>query len=287
MRKPDPLTIRPMSRRQLDHGVDWAAAEGWNPGLHDADSFHATDPEGFLVGSLGDEPVGMISAVKYGADFGFLGFYIVRPDYRGRGYGLALWNAAMHALKGRLVGLDGVVAQQGNYRKSGFALAYNNVRYQGVLKAGDRGWQQDPNIIPLDRLSFDTLRHYDAPFFPCERRRFLKNWITQTGSRSLAYVDQGQLVGYGVIRPCRAGYKIGPLFADKAHVADRLLQALAANLPKDSVVQLDLPEVNAAAVALARAHGMEPVFETARMYTGTAPVLAVDRMFGITTFELG
>ena len=53
------------------------------------------------------------------------------------------------------------------------------------------------------------------------------------------------------------------------------------------LVSPDLSEVNATAVALARAHGMEPVFETARMYTGPAPALAVDRMFGITTFELG
>ena len=126
------LTIRPLSRSELDIGIDWAAAEGWNPGLHDADSFHAADPQGFLVALLGDEPVGMISAVRYGRSFGFIGFYIVRPAYRGRGHGLALWQAGMQALAGRLVGLDGVVAQQHNYRRSGFSLAWNNLRCEGL-----------------------------------------------------------------------------------------------------------------------------------------------------------
>jgi len=35
-----------MSRQELDLAVDWAAAEGWNPGLHDANCFYAIDPTG-------------------------------------------------------------------------------------------------------------------------------------------------------------------------------------------------------------------------------------------------
>ena len=41
-----------MSRQELDLAVDWAAAEGWNPGLHDANCFYAIDPNGFLIGLL-------------------------------------------------------------------------------------------------------------------------------------------------------------------------------------------------------------------------------------------
>ncbi|CAN5678757.1 hypothetical protein BH11ARM2_BH11ARM2_21040 [soil metagenome] len=40
---------------------------------------------------LDGEPVGCISAARYGDDLGFIGLYIVRPDYRGRGHGIALW----------------------------------------------------------------------------------------------------------------------------------------------------------------------------------------------------
>jgi ribosomal protein S18 acetylase RimI-like enzyme len=138
------LAIRPMDRAGLALGIEWAAAEGWNPGLHDADAFHAADPGGFLLGTLGDEPVGMIAAVRHGTDFGFVGFYIVRPGFRGRGLGLALWRAGMARLEGRAVGLDGVVAQQANYRKSGFATLHANARYEG--RTLDR--RADPAAVP-------------------------------------------------------------------------------------------------------------------------------------------
>ena len=52
-------------------------------------------------------------------------------------------------------------------------------------------------------------------------------------------------------------------------------------------VFLDVPEPNSAAVGVAQSLGLEPVFETARMYRGPAPEIDVDKVFGVTTFELG
>src|SRR5262249_27238723 len=117
-----------MTRGDLDLAVAWAAREGWNPGRRDADCFHAADPAGFLIGERGGMPLATISVVAYDAAFGFLGFYIVEPEARGQGYGLQIWRAGMAHLGARNIGLDGVVAQQDNYRKSGFALAYRNIR---------------------------------------------------------------------------------------------------------------------------------------------------------------
>jgi Acetyltransferase (GNAT) domain len=128
---------------------------------------------------------------------------------------------------------------------------------------------------------------HDAAFFPEDRSAFLRSWIAQRGSTALGAVHGDRLAGYGVIRPCRAGFKIGPLFADDAALADRLLRALAATVSEGSRVQLDIPAINPAAVALAAAHGLQPVFETARMYTAAPPPLAIDRLYGVTTFELG
>src|SRR5262245_9939072 len=131
MSTPAILTIRPMQREEVALAIGLAAREGWNPGLHDAECFHTADEAGFLIGSLGDEIVGCVSAVSYERRFGFLGLYIVRPEFRGRGFGMQLWRAAMQRLAGHNIGLDGVVAQQQNYVKSGFRLAWRNVRYRG------------------------------------------------------------------------------------------------------------------------------------------------------------
>ncbi|WP_445396809.1 GNAT family N-acetyltransferase [Zobellella sp. An-6] len=276
--------IRPMRRQEAGLAVEWAAREGWNPGLHDMDSFYQADPEGFLLGLLDGEPIACISVVKYGDDFGFLGFYIVVPPFRGQGYGLRLWQAGMARLAGRNVGLDGVVAQQDNYRKSGFVLACQNVRYEGRVAGG---LSEPEGMVAFPAMPFEAFAAYDRDFFPAERGRFLRAWLAQSGSVALGIRRGQRLAGYGVIRPCRSGYKVGPLFADDAVQADRLLQALLAKATPGAPFYLDVPSVNAAAVALAERRGMQAVFNTARMYTGRPPELAVARMFGITSFELG
>lgn len=119
------LRIRPMRPDEISIAVNWAAAEGWNPGLADDACFAAADPEGFFIGELDGAPVATVSCVNYGASFAFLGFYIVREDLRGRGYGLRIWNAAIAHAGPRVIGLDGVVAQQQNYRKFGFVRRDN------------------------------------------------------------------------------------------------------------------------------------------------------------------
>src|SRR3954468_13147796 len=129
------LRIRPMRPEEISIAVDWAAAEGWNPGFADDACFATVDPRGFFIGELDGAPAATISCVNYNDHFAFLGFYIVREDLRGRGYGLGIWNAAIAHARPRVIGLDGVVAQQQNYRMSGFELAYANVRYGGTVAA--------------------------------------------------------------------------------------------------------------------------------------------------------
>jgi hypothetical protein len=275
---------RTMTRDEVALAIAWAADEGWNPGLHDAESFRTADPAGFFVGEWHGEPVASISVVKYGATFAFLGLYIVVPELRGRGLGYALWQHGMASAPGRQVGLDGVVAQQPNYRKSGFALAWRNVRYEG---RGLGRTARPGSVVPLEGLPFDAIESYDAPFFPAPRTAFLRAWIAQPDASALGWVEDGELRGYGVIRRCRSGWKIGPLLADSEAIAEGLFEALAGQASAEEPVFLDLPEPHAAALALARRYEMRSVFETARMYTGDAPALPMQRVYGVTTFELG
>src|SRR3954449_8296904 len=145
------LRIRPMRPDEISIAVNWAATEGWNPGLADDACFAAADPESFFIGEFEGAPAATVSCVNYGASFAFLGFYIVREDLRGRGYGLRIWNAAIAHAGRRVIGLDGVVAQQQNYQKSGFELAYANVRYGGTVAALDA---TQAGVIGLAELPF-------------------------------------------------------------------------------------------------------------------------------------
>ena len=277
------MQIRNLRPDEISVAIDWAAAEGWNPGLRDAACFAIPDPQGFFVGEIDGEPIATVSCVNYDARFAFLGFYIVRAGFRGRGHGLQIWNAAIAHAGARVIGLDGVVAQQDNYRKSGFQLAYANIRYGGIVAGPPK---PPAEVVALDTIPFALVQADDATVFPAPRAAFLRAWIDTSGHVGRALLRDGKLAAWGVIRPCRTGRKIGPLVADDRAAAEAVVEALLA-CPGSNEIVLDIPAVNRDAMALAESLSLKPTFETARMYTGPIPSLRLDRVFGVTSFELG
>ncbi|MGI5373031.1 GNAT family N-acetyltransferase [Streptomyces sp. CA-251387] len=260
----------------------WAVDEGWNPGVADSAAFFAQDPEGFFIGRIDGEPVSAISVVNYVSDYAFLGWYLVRPDARGRGFGLTTWKTALAHAENRTVGLDGVVAQQHNYRRSGFELAHRTFRFTGAAPAAEA----PADVRPAGPEDLADITVYDSACTPADRPRFLAHWLTGPGHHTVVRRSDDRVTGYGVIRPGHDCPRIGPLFADTAEDARALFAALTAQAGGREVA-IDVPETNKAAVALAEEAGLTPSFETARMYTGPVRPYAQERVFGVTTLELG
>lgn len=265
--------------------ADWAHAERWNPGLTDGQAFFAADPCGFLIGRVDGVPASCVSVVRYGSGFGFLGFYLTRPELRGQGYGSRLWATGTARLAGRNTGLDGVVDQQANYRKSGFHPAWTNTRYEGLVPL-DLAPPPEVTLVDARTLPFGQVTAYDRRFFPAERDSFLAAWTTTPGRTSLVALHEGEVQGLAVLRACRTSSRIGPLYAATPEIAGALVSALAATDPS-APVAVDVPGINPAAVRLAEQLGLTPSFETARMYTGPAPDVEHAGLFGITSLELG
>ena len=281
------LVIREMTRAELDTLVGWAADEGWNPGLNDAQIFWDTDPQGFIAAEWGGELIGGGSIVSYEGRFGFMGLFIIRPDQRHQGLGERLWFHRRDLLITRLrsqaaIGMDGVFNMQRFYARGGFVFCNRDLRFAGVGVAAP---PQKP-LVDLAAVSLTEISRYDAVHFPAPRERFLKAWISQPGSRALGAVQDGILRGYGIIRPCLQGFKIGPLFAADGRTADALFRGLGDIAPGKPIF-LDVPENNPQALALAQRYGLREVFGCARMYYGPPPVLPYSEIFGVTTFELG
>ena len=277
----DNLIVRNMTEADLALALEWAAAEGWNPGLHDAHCFYAADPQGFFVGERDGVPIGCVSAVRYGSGFGFLGLYIVKAEHRGQGFGLELWRTALDHFGDRVIGLDGVVAQQESYRKSGFRLAFRNIRQQGRGGGAASSGLTDLAAIPIEERSCATTRQLSP-------RRALNSSSPGSGSRKLSRLassmgEGSRATGFsGLPAKGSRSARCSPTMRN----AERLFSGLLARAP-DAAVFLDTPEVNPAAVALAARHAMAPVFETARMYKNGSPEMRLERCFGVTTFELG
>lgn len=272
--------IRTLDLEEVEELVGWAAGEGWNPGRYDAAAFHAADPEGFIGAFVDGEMVAGISAVAYGRGYGFIGLYICRPDMRGKGFGKAVWQRGMVRLEGRIVGLDGVDAQFGNYLSKGFAPAYRTIRFGGRLAA-------DANAgMFTEQVSEELMREvaaFDGRAFPEERATFLRRWLAAPHIVRVA-IQGGTVCGYGVARRCGTGWKIGGLSAVDDATAIALVGSLA--LAAGDEIFIDVPEPRRQLIDFLTSAGLEPGFETTRMYFGGTIPLAAE-LFGVTTLELG
>ena len=263
--------------------IEWARREGWNPGLHDAQTFYQADPNGFFIGELDGEAVSVGCAIVYDDAFAFCGLYIVAPEHRGNGYGLALTQARLDYCGDRNIGIDGVLENVAIYERIGYRKYYENARYQ--FTAGEAP-ARPATIQAIATVDAGVLNRYDRHCFPAPREVFLNPWIHQPDALSLAWVEHGELKGYVVRRRCYEGYKIAPLFADAPSIAEQLLLACQDGVRGENLI-VDMPETNHAALQMAASYSMERTFATARMYQKGLPELAYDKIFGITTFELG
>lgn len=277
--------ISRVSQSDMALFIQWAADAGWNPGLHDATCFYATDPHGFFMGKLGGIPIAMGSAVLYDQRFAFCGFYIVDPVYRGHGYGLELTHARLAYVGARNAGIDGVLDMLDKYARLGYQVAHHNARYVLQSLSLKDVEPEHPRIDLLD-IPFSLLADYDERHFPARRETFLKCWIHQAGASAFAVMKEGHLKGYGVLRPCIEGFKIGPLFAETESIANSLFLHLV-KAADGASVYLDCPLNNPHAMALVKRYGLKQVFETARMYLKEEPNLPIHEIYGITSFELG
>lgn len=265
---------------ELDQVLDWAAAEGWNPGLTDAQAFYAADAQGFFVALDAAQPVAAISVVNHNDAFAFLGLYIVRPDWRGRGIGLTLWQHALAHAGGRTVGLDGVPEQQANYAASGFAHAGGTTRFSGAVAP-----QPHAQIRPATEAEIPGLIAWEAAASGQSKPAYLRAWFAPAPLRqTLVLADDAGLQGACTVRQCRAGAKIGPLLANDIATAGALITHAATLW--DGPLVIDVPGSAAQLAQLCHDLALQPGFETARMYRGpfeaqTPPI------FAVTTLELG
>lgn len=267
-------TVRTLTVLEIQLLLDWAAAEGWNPGLDDAHPFHAADPTGFFGAFAGEQMVAGISAVAYDAHFGFIGLYICHPDWRGQGHAKAVWDAAMAYLGSRAIGLDGVAEQQANYASMGFVPVYETIRMSGTLPDRPADGQD------LSPARLDDIRELDALCFPAPRDAFLRHWLTPP-RHSLVHRTGGMIDGYAVCRPCREGTKIGPLFALTMHAATNILAT------QSGAIHIDIPAFQTEWLATLVSLGFRRGFTTQRMYRGKPPATHMPAVFGISSLELG
>jgi len=278
-----------MIREEIDQLGAWSAAEGWNPGRYDADCYWKLDPDGFLAVEVDGELGGGGAIVRHNPRFGFMGLFIVQPKFRGRDLGRELWYARRDRLLARLqpgatIGMDGVDAMVPFYERGGFHSFTRDRRYQLSDPHGFAAPSTD--LVDLRGVERAALLSFDGRVFPGDRWRFLELWMHQPEAVALASVNAGRLEGYGILRRCLVGWKLGPFAAERVEIADRLLRAFCLAAGNEPLF-VDMPGNNPAALELARSFGMREVFGCQRMYLGPAPALEHPCVYGIGSMEVG
>jgi GNAT superfamily N-acetyltransferase len=277
------LFVRNLQYHEMPYLIDLAAKEGWNPGLSDADFFFKIDPNAHLAIFEDKQPVGFITAVNFN-NFGFLGFHIVKPEFRNRGIGTHLLKTALQKLGEINLGLNCFPHQEKYYEKFGFKSAHKIFTFKGIT---DGTISQTENIVCPFFYPFKYIETYDNKCFPSSRSTFLSYYLNQPKSLLTAKLDNERFSGIGLFRPCLDGHKISPLYADNIQIAEELLLNLTGCLPKGTTYYLDICEKNEDALLLAGKYKLEKINEAIRMYNSTIPEISLQNIYSFASFELG
>lgn len=187
-----------------------------------------------LVGELDGKPIGCVILTKYGDSFGVIGGNIVCEEYRGKGYGSKIFDAALVNLKpSRNIALLAGPHHEKMYEKSGFRRHFNVARFNfhspTTLNCLPEISENPPvEIRGVDQAEGKALLAYDSGVFRFHRHAFLTKWLRAQGSHARVAIDEeGSVVGHVVARAMFVkdhGYKIGPLFADYESIVVKLLK---------------------------------------------------------------
>ncbi len=249
------------------------------------------------VGCIGDRPIGCIAGVKYNSEYGFIGLFIVLPEYRGKGYGLQLWKHALEHLSDLpCIGLEAAQTRIKDYSKWGFSSSSVTTRWEILVDQSHSSnlfvVENSSNYLILEDQDIPSLavQKYDANREPSPRPHFLSDWLKHPAGKVLALLDgNGSCHGFGRIRPCLLshgeGWRIGPLLADSPALAHLLLSSLLKQHP--GVVLLDSPGLNPYVGSLLSKLGFKQLSQTLRMYRGAQPPISMEDVYGLACLELG
>ncbi len=292
------FSIRLITNNEIESVTDWAKLEGFAPGFDDISIYKSTDKQGIWVGCLNNEPIGSIACVKYNPSYGFIGLFIVKKEFRNKGYGVMLWKHALNYLSDiNCIGLEAAPERLLDYQKWGFKQSSitNRWKLYGSGNLPKKNFYTDIShnfrVVPGSEITSDAVLNYDSQREPSPRPHFLNDWLKNSLGTVYALIDEnGMCHGFGRIRPCilknnKKGWRIGPLLADTPPLAELLIRELVQDL--ESEILLDCPGLNPYANYLLSNLGFVEISKTYRMYKGNQPPFPMNQVYGLACLELG
>ena len=224
------VTFREMTVEDIPAGLALCRASGWNQVERDWRRFLETQPGGAIVAERESRVIGTVATMRYGRRFAWVAMVLVDPAERSRGVGRALLTRGLSLLDDvDTVRLDATPAGEPLYRTLGFVEEARFSRLQLAPGAVRMAIAPDPvstklvTVRLLEPSDWDAIAAFDARVFGAERRAMLE-WLW-AGAPEYAWVahDGERLAGYVLGRSGHLFEHLGPIIADDAGTAARLL----------------------------------------------------------------
>lgn len=285
-------TITLMKPTDFKEINQWCINEGWNLGISDSETYYNIDPSGHFI-LKSDEIMASISLIKHSNHFFTLGPFIVKPSYRQQGVGVVLWDYALARMKDEapnaLIALYAVASQVTRYQKSGFIKQFVNQRW--YLKPSELNVPLHQQCVPITPENIRAVSLYDEHHYFTNREFIFTDMLKKPNIKGLAYMVDNKIKGFGIIRPCVHGFRLGTLVADSKNIAESLILCLQ-NYSKGEPVFIDVPEQNLEGISCMTALNAvrKPQEDTVTMIKGTLEPYHKDiwnTHFGLLSLEIG
>jgi GNAT superfamily N-acetyltransferase len=227
-----------LSAADIDEALALSEAEGWNQTAADWRRLVELEPDGCFVVRDGERLAGTVTTTTYGSTLAWIGMMIVHPDQRRRGIGATLMRTALDYLEERgvtTIKLDATPAGRPLYESLGFVAEVELERWQGIAPI-----RTAPNRIRSSHDPARPLIDLDRAAYGVDRARLIESLVADGAVDPIvATRTNDQITGYALARRGRIATYIGPIVAENATDAERLLDGALARLAGQEVC-LDL-----------------------------------------------
>jgi GNAT superfamily N-acetyltransferase len=232
---------------------------GWNQTPADwalmirlGEAFGLVDPEEQLVATA--------VALPYPPRFGWISMVLVHGPFRRRGLATRLLERSIAGLqvRGLVPLLDATPAGQAVYERSGFRPVDAFTRWRG------RGGGRPAGLVsPIAQVDPSDLRELDEAAFGADRSAVLADLLAREPVVALRDPAGG---GHLLSRAGRTATQVGPVVAQDAETAVRLVEDALAAIPGPVVI--DVPDRETAIVDVLRNRGFTAERPFVRMALG-------------------
>jgi GNAT superfamily N-acetyltransferase len=227
------------------------------------------------------------AVMPYGASFGWICMVLVTSHARRQGLASQLMRNRMDwlASQNAVAGLDATPAGRAVYAPLGFNDIYPLTRFEvGSLARGAHPPATD--VKPAGDAELKTIADYDLPVFGEDRSALLGVWLRRQPLLAHIAVAGSRLAGFVLGRDGRRATQVGPLVAENADIAIRLVDAALAAI--EGPVLIDVPDRHAKVQAWLAERGFTVQRGYMRMLLGRSkPLDDESRVMAITGPEFG